>query len=382
MCPHIYKMLAAFLIFCACGPLAVQAKENDIVQEALWTSGKDGYHTYRIPALAVTTKGTLLAFCEGRKDLNSDSGNIDLLVKRSQDNGETWSKQQVVWNDGTNTCGNPSPVVDRKTGTIWLLSTWNRGDDHEGQIIARESTDTRRVFAMSSSDDGLTWTKPREITAGVKKPDWTWYATGPGSGIQIERGAHAGRLVVTCDHIEAETNHYYSHVVFSDDHGKTWKLGGSSPNHQVNECEVVELTGGRLMLNMRNYDRAQTSRQVAFSADGGATWSDQGFDATLIEPTCQASIQRYSWPGEDAKNVILFANPASTERTNMTVRASFDDGGTWPLRRVLHAGPSAYSDLAALADGTAACLYERGEENAYEQIALARFKLTDLQDKK
>ena len=351
------------------------------MQDALWESGKDGYDTYRIPALAVTTQGTLLAFCEGRKDLNSDSGNIDLLVKRSQDNGETWSEQRTVWDDGTNTCGNPSPVVDQETGTIWLLSTWNRGDDREGQIVAQESKDTRRVFVMSSSDDGLTWTKPTEITASVKKQDWPWYATGPGSGIQIEHGAHAGRLVVACDHIEAETNRYYSHVIFSDDHGKTWTLGGSSPKHQVNECEVVELTGGRLMLNMRNYDRSKTSRQIAFSADGGNTWSDQGFDTTLIEPTCQASIQRYSWPGENTENIILFANPASTERTNMTVRASFDDGGTWPLQRVLHTGPSAYSDLAVLAGGTVACLYERGKEHAYEQIALARFKLAALQDK-
>ena len=188
MCPHIYKMLAAFLIFCACGPLAVQAKENDIVQEALWTSGKDGYHTYRIPALAVTTKGTLLAFCEGRKDLNSDSGNIDLLVKRSQDNGETWSKQQVVWNDGTNTCGNPSPVVDRKTGTIWLLSTWNRGDDHEGQL---ELLDFLLAYAAAPEFEhpgGIGWqeTLPGRYhvrnSAGMQElagmvVSWAWYTT-------------------------------------------------------------------------------------------------------------------------------------------------------------------------------------------------------------
>ena len=249
--------------------------------EPLFVSGQDGYHTYRIPALAVTTQGTVLAFCEGRKKGNGDSGDIDLLVKRSSDDGKTWSGQQVVWDDGGNTCGNPCVVVDRDTGTVWLLSTWNRGDDHEPGIIAQTSKDTRRVFAIHSTDDGRTWSTPQEITAGVKKNDWTWYATGPGSGIQIEHGPHRGRLVIPCDHIEAGTKHYYSHVIYSDDHGKSWKLGGSTPQHQVNECEVVELAGGKLMLNMRNYDRSQKNRQAAISEDGGLTWKEQRFDEDI-----------------------------------------------------------------------------------------------------
>jgi sialidase-1 len=375
-----FNVFAAATILCTCVLPAVQAGDNDIAQHAVWESGRNGYHTYRIPAIAVTTQGTVLAFCEGRKAGGGDSGNIDLLVRRSRDNGETWSEQQVIWDDGDNTCGNPCPVVDAETGTIWLLSTWNRGDDHEGQIIAGQSKDTRRVFVISSSDDGLTWTKPGEITAEAKKKDWTWYATGPGSGIQLKTTSHAGRLVIPCDHIEAETKRYYSHVVFSDDHGKTWKLGGSTPEHQVNECEVVELSDGRLLLNMRNYDRSKKTRQIAFSNDGGVSWSDQRFDSTLIEPICQASIHRYSWPGTETKNVILFSNPASPKRMNMTVRASFDDGNTWPLQRSLHSGPSAYSDLAVLADGTSVCLYERGKTHPYEEIVLARFKLTNLQN--
>jgi sialidase-1 len=185
-------------------------------------------------------------------------------------------------------------------------------------------------------------------------------------------------LLIACDHIEADTKRYYSHVVFSDDHGKTWKLGGSTPQHQVNECEVVELVSGQLMLNMRNYDQSRKTRQIAFSKDDGISWFDQRSDATLIEPVCQASIHRYSWPGTELKNVILFSNPAGTRRMNMTVRASFDDGKTWPVRRSLYPGPSAYSDLAVLADGSAACLFECGKNNPYEQIVLAHFRLTDL----
>jgi sialidase-1 len=223
--------------------------EQPIDSQVIYRSGDNGYHTYRIPALAVTTKGTVLAFCEGRKHNRGDTGDIDMLIRRSLDDGTTWSEQQLIWDDGENVCGNPCPVVDQKTGTIWLLMTWNRGDDPEKDIIAMKSTDTRRVFITSSENDGKTWTIPKEITELVKKPDWTWYATGPGAGMQIKNGQYAGRLVVPCDHIEAESKRYYSHIIYSDDHGETWRLGESTPQHQVNECMVVELADGRLMLN-------------------------------------------------------------------------------------------------------------------------------------
>jgi sialidase-1 len=354
-------------------------KVSEPLGQKLFSSGQDGYHTYRIPALAVTGKGTVLAFCEGRKHSGDDSGDIDLLRKRSTDGGSHWSEPQVIWHDAGNTCGNPCAVVDRDTGTVWLLVTWNRGEDHESEIIARTSRDTRRVFVLGSFDDGQTWRAPREITAQVKKDGWTWYATGPGSGIQIEQGPYAGRLVIPCDHIEADTRLYYSHVIYSDDHGQTWKLGGSSLEQQVNECEVVELAGGKLMLNMRNYDRASRSRQVCFSEDGGLTWKDQRFDPALVEPICQAAIRRYRWPDGTNHGVILFSNPASrSERKSLTVRGSFDEAGTWPAAKILHTGPSAYSDLAVLADGRIACLYEAGLAGPYEGIWFVSFPLNSL----
>jgi len=357
------------------------ARASEIEQTVIWQSDTDGYHTYRIPAMAITLKGTVLAFCEGRKHGTGDTGDIDMLVKRSTDGGNAWSSQQVIWDDDGNTCGNPCPVVERETGTVWLMMTWNRGDDHERHIIDQQSRDTRRVFITSSTDDGVTWSTPREITAGVKQPDWTWYATGPGAGIQIERGPYKGRLVVPCDHIEADTKHYYSHIVYSDDRGRTWRLGGSTPQHNVNECGVVELTCGRLMLNMRNYDVSNRCRQTAVSDDGGLTWKDQKFDAHLVEPICQASIRRYSWPGDERKNIILFSNPASaTDRVNMTVRASFDEARTWAADKQLHIGPSAYSDLAVLPDGRIACLYECGDKRPYETITLASFDLECLEN--
>jgi sialidase-1 len=254
-----------------------------------------------------------------------------------------------------------------------LLLTWNRGDDSEPQIIAQSSKDTRRVFVTRSTDDGLTWSTPAEITAAVKPPHWTWYATGPGAGIQIERGPHRGRLVIPCDHIEAGTGHYYSHVIYSDDGGSTWKLGGSTPQHQVNECEVVELTGSRLLLTMRNYDPARNTRQQALSTDGGLTWTQQRLVPELIEPICQASIRRLSWPDNNRPGVLLFSNPASLKRERLTLRASLDEGETWPVARLVDPRPSAYSCLAILPNGQVGILYETGEQNPYECLVFARF---------
>lgn len=359
------RMLVLFLAT-ATSLLAAELRQTDV-----FVSGQDGYHTYRIPSVIVTAKGTVLAFCEGRKGTSSDTGDIDLLVKRSTDGGRTFGEQQVVWDDGPNTCGNPCPVVDRQTGTIWLPLTHNLGIDREPQMIDRVSKGTRTVWLSQSTDDGRTWTKPVEITATTKKPNWTWYATGPGAGIQLR----SGRLVVPCDAIEAGTKLYYSHLIYSDDHGATWKLGGSA-GPWVNECEVVELADGSLLLNMRNYDRRQQARAVATSRDGGLTWSAVHHDKTLVEPICQASIRRYSLAASQGRNVILFCNPAQTKaRTQMTLRASYDEGQTWPVAKVLWFGPAAYSCLAVRPDGAILCLYERGDRHAYERITLAETTL-------
>jgi len=344
----------------------------------VFVSGQDGYHTYRIPALLVSRQGTLLAFCEGRKNSRSDTGDIDLLVKRSTDGGKTWSEQQIVWDDGANTCGNPCPVVDQTTGIIWLPMTWNHGEDQERQINSGAGKDTRRAFICHSEDDGRTWSKPREITAEVKRPEWRWYATGPGVGIQLERGDRKGRLVIPCDFTHpspTDPGGQGSHIIFSDDHGKSWRLGGIIyPG--VNECQVVELADGTLMMNMRNYGRVKNQRAVATSTDGGLTWSTVRHDPVLVEPVCQASFLRYTKQPPDDRNRLIFSNPASPQisrRQDMTVRMSYDEGQTWPVRRVLWTGPAAYSCLTVLPDGRIACLFEAGEKHAYERIAFASF---------
>lgn len=331
----------------------------------VFVSGLDGYHTYRIPSAIVTPKGTVLAFCEGRRKSRSDTGDIDLVLRRSTDGGATWGPLQVVWDDAANTCGNPCPVVDRDTGTIWMLMTHNLGDDHESKIIDRTAKGTRTVWVSKSVDDGATWSAPVDITKDVKKPTWTWVATGPGIGIQMK----SGRLVIPCDFVEAETKKGGSCVAWSADHGATWTTGGAITGG-VNECQAVELAGGALMLNMRNYRTASHERAVATSADGGATWSETAHDAALVEPQCQASILRLSWD----PSRILFSNPADAKaRVKMTVRLSRDEGRTWTVLKEFGPGPAAYSCLAVPAAGTAACLYETGEKSVYDKIVFTRF---------
>jgi sialidase-1 len=252
------RLIAALLLLAGTAPARAAGPE----QGPLFVAGVGGYHTYRIPSLLVTRKGTLLAFCEGRKNTRSDAGDIDLLLRRSLDGGKAWSQVQVVWDDSANTCGNPCPVLDARTGTVWLLLTHNLGSDTEQRIVNSTSRGTRTVWVTKSTDDGVSWSKPVEITPDVKRPSWTWYATGPGVGIQLK----SGRLVVPCDHQVADSRVQEAHVVVSDDGGKIWKLGGVV-GPQCNESQAVELKNGPLMLNIRSY-RGSHRRLVALSGDG------------------------------------------------------------------------------------------------------------------
>ncbi len=383
-CAHRAWVILVLAALTSGAVIAAEPQQQDV-----FVAGQGGYHTYRIPSLIVTTNGTLLAFCEGRKHSRSDTGDIDLLLRRSSDNGQTWSEQQVVWDDGPNTCGNPCPVVDDQTGTIWLLLTHNPGSTGEAQIKERKAGGTRTVWVSCSVDDGKTWSPPNDITASTKDRAWGWYATGPGVGIQIRHGPHRGRLVIPCDHSfpGAERSRRKanvengSHVIYSDDHGQSWKLGGWA-RPRMNESQVVELADGEgtLLLNMRTTTQANRRGQ-SISHDGGQTWTTPQLVPELIEPRCQASLLRYNWPSVKKPGRILFSNPAGVARTNLTVRLSRDDGRTWAIARTLHPGPSAYSCLAVLPDKAIGCLFECGRTSAYERITFARLPLNWVERK-
>jgi sialidase-1 len=344
----------------------------------VFVAGEKGYNTFRIPSIIATARSTLLAFAEGRREGSGDAGDIDLVLKRSSDAGRTWSALQVVGDNGPNTFGNPCPVVDRTTGTIWLLTTQNRGTDREKDIIAGTSQAGRSVAVLRSTDDGVTWSAPGDITASVKQADWTWYATGPGVGIQTT----TGRLVIPGNHAVRDTGVHQSHVVFSDDGGRSWQMGGSA-DPGTNESQVVELTDGRLMLNMRNHrPRAENFRMVATSVDGGGSWSQAKPDPSLIEPPAQASLIRSTTLDTNGRSRLLFSNPASARRERMTVRMSEDEGATWPVARVVHEGPAAYSSLVVLPDRSIGLLFERGDRSPYERITFVRLTLEWLRERR
>ena len=370
----LFKTSFLNLIFSLLVPFVSHTNELKYI----FKSGSEGYNTFRIPSIITTDSGVVLAFAEGRKNSSSDSGDIDLVLKRSIDGGKTWGDLIIIRDDSTNVCGNPSPVIDRKTGKIFLLSTWNRGDDTESEIINMTSVDTRRVYVMNSIDEGLSWSKPIEITDKVKKPNWTWYATGPVHGIQIREGSKKGRMIIPCDHIEANTKKYYSHIIYSDDGGSSWNIGGTTPQDQVNECSVAEIGKGKLILNMRNYDRTQMNRKISISNDYGESWGDIYDDKALVEPICQASILRYSFKGY-GRNDLLFINPADkNKRLNMTLRLSNDLGRTWKGEFILHEGPSAYSDITKLRNGNVGCLFEAGKNSPYEGIVYREVDVRDI----
>ncbi len=330
----------------------------------VFTSEAEGFYRFVIPSLVIAKDGTILAFCEGRKYGPGDYEAGYLLLKRSADNGVTWKQLQQVAGNTDNPFHNPTAVVDQDTGTIWLA-------------FGQEAFQT---FVIHSNDSGATWSEPLEITKDVTAPDWVHHVVGPGSGIQTR----SGRLILTGDHIDNtryDSVFSRSHVIYSDDHGANWKLGGRL-DRGTNECEVVETSDGSLYMTSRSADRSKHHRISSWSRDGGDTWSEPVYVEELPDPICQASIRRYTDATIHDRDRILFANPASETRDHLTVRISYDECKTWAVSKVLYVGPSAYSDMAIAPDMSICCLYDRGATAAYESIQLAQFNLEWLSDGK
>jgi hypothetical protein len=297
----------------------------------------------------------------------SDHGDIDLVLKRSIDEGRTWGPLQLIHDEGSKTAGNPAPVVDASTGRIHLLF----------------SIDVNNVRVMTSDDHGATWSEPKNIHSAVSDADWDWHVPGPVHGIQLQRGEHAGRLVIPSDHNDGET--WGSHVIYSDDHGTTWQRGATFSTQldaavRTNENVAVELVDGRIYFNSRDHGAAPGTRSIAYSSDGGLTY-DGPFVAepNLTTPTVQNSAIRF-WATDqgDAQNAIVYSSPGSaTSRRDLTIRISYDESATWVKETVIDPGPAAYSDLVKLDDENLGVLYEAGE-NLYDEVLFSYFALEDL----
>jgi sialidase-1 len=325
-----------------------------------------GYFAYRIPALETAADGSLLAFAEARKYNLDDPGfgkqDIDLVLKRSEDGGRTWSPMQLIEDPGELwSAANPATVVDRTNGRIWLL--YLRCKPERNTNTARPGTDDSQVFARTSDDSGKTWSGPIDLT-GVSRDfrDATWRISvvGPGGMIQDRQG----RLLAAMWRFEPFGNF----TLASDDHGKTWRRGPFLPAGG-NECQLVELSDGRLLMDIRQ--EKTPHRFVATSGDAGQTWSARrrGLDVTPVA----CAIERYtSKAGGADRDRILWTGPKGPGRRNLVVRISYDEGESFPVERPIAVGHAAYSDLSILKDRSVGVLWERGVDHGYQTITFTR----------
>ena len=378
--------------------------EGKVVKADIWTAAKENYNYYRIPALIQTKKGTLLAFCEARNtkpdfyDANTfpnvpvqsgtskDTGDIDLVMKRSEDGGATWSEMKVLYNDQHNTCGNPAPVVDQETGRIILFWCWQRYPSTLKSDLINTISDghTRRVMYSYSDDDGLTWEGPFDITPIAKEADMNWYATGPCHAIQKQSNPYKGRILIPANHRpkgSVDGNQNYSHCIYSDDHGKTWKLGGKTAVGGNESC-IVELGDGSIMTMMRvasvDLNATVKNRAYAISNDGGDTWGEFTLVPSLIDPGCQGSVSNYFENGKPSNTLLLSNCSNKSNRSNICITASLDNGKNWNMVKQVWSGRGAYSDIIVLGDGSVCVLYEYGSglfgtANPNEKIGFVRY---------
>ncbi|MEX0613225.1 MAG: sialidase family protein, partial [Pirellulales bacterium] len=316
---------------CCTACASISSAEVDKI--TVFRSGTEGYNIYRIPAIVKAANGDLLAIAEGRA--GGDASEIDLVLKRSTDDGKTWGGLEVVQeNDdfrhllppGTQvTVTGPTPVVDLMDPV------------HPGRIWLPFTLENDRVFVTYSDDHGQTWSTYREITSSAKDDNWGWYATGPVHGIQLERGANAGRLIIPSDHRDASTGGWGAHILYSSDHGQTWQIGADdthAPSSPIlpNENVAVELVDGRIYLNAREHGSDPATRAIAYSSDGGLTY-DAPFVAepNITSPTVQNSAIRFAATDTgDPRNILVYSGPGHpTNRRDLTILVSFDEGTSW-----------------------------------------------------
>ena len=358
----------------------------------LFEARTNGYWSYRVPGMVCTPRGVVLVTVEARRGKGGDWDDNDILLRRSVDGGVTWeSPRRVVSQEqyGPGPVGNFVMIVDTQQDCVHALYCHSHS----------------RFFYMCSDDDGATFSAPVEITESMlafrQRYNLRVLAFGPGHGIQLENG----RLVVPVWMSNGEGTEFgagklghrpsEAACIFSDDHGQTWQCGDTvirTDEHFRNPSETiaVQLSDDRVLFNIRS-EGQENRRLISISDDGAHGWSAPRFDEALLEPVCMASILKLKATSPQGIPYILFANPDNLEnelvapgknlahdRKRLTVKLSADDCQTWPVTRILEAGPSAYSDLAATPDGTVLCVYENGMVERMTDtryITVARFDL-------
>ncbi|HRZ44029.1 MAG TPA: exo-alpha-sialidase [Candidatus Paceibacterota bacterium] len=361
---------------------------NTYAATVLRKRGDEGVHTYRIPGIATSARGTVIAVFDIRYDGGGDlPGNVDVGVLRSVDGGNTWGPMikaldfdKGVPGSSGNGVGDPAILADRETGTIWVAGLWSYGSRaYAGSGAGLSTNQTGQYVLARSDDDGLTWSAPINITPQAKvNPQWGVCFQGPGHGIQLRDGT----LLFPSQHTDPGGVNARAFFIYSTNHGASWLASpdvNPSIPPQLNENQMAELNSGQIMVSSRAPSGGGGKRVWATytpgSTTGSGSWSPLVY--SLPDPVCQASFLRYSSTLDGApRNRLLFANPASSSsRHRMTVRMSEDEGLTWTVSRQVDDRPAAYSDMAVLPDGTVGLLYETGGADAYETLTLVRFDL-------
>lgn len=379
--------LSRWLVVAAVCGLAFPSTVSGLEKTDLFTVGDHGYNLFHIPGIAVTAKGTVLAWCEARVNAGHDWDDIDILLRRSTDDGHTWSEvQKIVQVDGPK---EKNPFALRLKRTDPRTVTYNNPvliPDRDGTIHMLFCLEYMRCFYQRSDDDGVSWSRPVEITqtfeAFRSDYDWKVLATGPNHSIQLT----SGRLLVPVWLSTGTGGNAHrpsvTATVYSDDGGQTWQAGEiavpcTEEFVNPNETVAMELSDGRVMLNVRNESKAHR-RIIVTSADGISGWSAPAFHEDLIEPICMGGMVRYQ---RDGLNLLLFSNPNSLrQRRDVGIRVSADEGKTWTLAKTVEFGWSAYSDINVTPSGAILCFYGRSKEANFagDRLTLARIDISEL----
>jgi sialidase-1 len=331
-------------------------------------AGDDGAKSYRIPGLATSKAGTLLAVFDirynGPNDLPAD---VDVGLMRSTDSGATWLPMQRILDydksvpeSRGNGVGDPAILVDAKTGSLFVAALWSQGNRAwHGSGPGLSPDETGQFVLTKSDDDGVTWSPPMNITPQVKQPAWRLCFNGPGAGICTRDGT----LVFPAQFRDPQ-GVPHSCFIFSRDRGQSWTISPPAipdPQQPTSESQIVELEDGSLLLSMRCEKRSGQRRWARWEWSSPASspnntgvagkWSEPW--QAVTDPTCMASLLRHS------DGTLLISNPNSAKhRVAMTVRTSSDDGRTWSDGRLLDPRGSMYSCMTALPDGRIGLLYE------------------------
>ncbi len=352
--------------------------------------GDFGCHTFRIPGIAKTNDGTLLAVYDMRYTSRRDlQAHIDIGLSRSTDGGQTWERPRPIMDMGEygglpqdqNGCSDPNILIDAGTGEILVTALWTHAKPgtHQwkdgGSEPGIDPAQSSQFMAVRSNDDGKTWTKPENLTSQLKNPSWFLFAPAPGNGITLSNGT----LVIPTQGRDAN-GLPFSNLTWSDNHGKTWTV--SSPaRSDTTESAVVELSDGSLMLNSRDnrnrQDKSKTNgRAVSVTSDLGDHWTIHESDhGALPEPVCMARLISHQL--DDGRSVLFFSNPHHTsKRKKMTVQMSLDDGATWNKQILLDQDGGAYSSLVMVDHDTLGILYESSRADLiFQTIDLKEFGL-------